>query len=44
MGLDEGWVIGPKFGLAHAQQLTALVNGVVSRQAAAALVMLQGRG
>ncbi|CAM2819596.1 DNA cytosine methyltransferase [Skermania piniformis] len=37
MGLDLGWVTHPSLGLTHSQQLTALGNGVVPRQAAAAI-------
>jgi len=37
MGLDEGWVTDPAIGLTHAQQLTALGNGVVPLQAMRAL-------
>jgi len=43
MDLEPGWVTSPALGLTHAQQLTALGNGVLPRQAAAALVMLIGR-
>lgn len=37
MGLALGWVSAPEHGLTEAQQLAALGNGVVPRQAAAAL-------
>lgn len=37
MGLPEGWVTDPEHGLTDAQQLTALGNGVLPRQGAAAL-------
>lgn len=37
MGLDPGWVTDPRHELTDAQQLTALGNGVVPRQAAHAL-------
>ncbi len=37
MGLPAGWVTDSSFDLTHAQQLAALGNGVVPRQAAAAL-------
>lgn len=40
MGLPEGWVTSPALGLTHAQQLTALGNGVLPRQAARALGVL----
>jgi DNA (cytosine-5)-methyltransferase 1 len=40
MGLDVGWVTDPAFGLTHAQQLTALGNGVLPRQACVALSAL----
>ncbi|ROR95910.1 DNA (cytosine-5)-methyltransferase 1 [Salana multivorans] len=42
MGLREGWVTDPAFGLTHAQQLAALGNGVLPRQAQAALAVLRG--
>lgn len=41
MGLEAGWVTDPEFGLSQAQQLTALGNGVVPRQAAAALAQFR---
>jgi DNA (cytosine-5)-methyltransferase 1 len=41
MGLNAGWVTDPELGLSQAQQLTALGNGVVPRQAAAALNQLR---
>lgn len=44
MGLPAGWVTDPKLGLTHAQQLNALGNGVLPRQAAAASAMLRDRG
>lgn len=31
MGLDQGWVTDPSMGLSHAQQLSALGNGVLPR-------------
>ncbi len=37
MGLDAGWVTEPTLGLTHAQQLTALGNGVLPTQASAAI-------
>lgn len=37
MGLPEGWVTDPAYGLTRAQQLKALGNGVVPQQAASAL-------
>lgn len=37
MGLDQGWVTDAAHGLTHAQQLTALGNGVLPRQAIVAL-------
>lgn len=37
MGLQPGWVTGPKLGLSHAQQLSTLGNGVMPAQAEAAL-------
>ncbi len=40
MGLPAGWVTDPLLGLTHAQQLTALGNGVVPRQAAYAIAAL----
>ena len=40
MGLDDGWVTSPSFELSHAQQLTALGNGVLPRQANEALMAL----
>lgn len=40
MGLDEGWVTAPAHELSHSQQLTALGNGVLPRQAASALRVL----
>lgn len=41
MGLEHGWVTGQALGLTHAQQLTALGNGVLPRQAVAALRLLR---
>ena len=41
MGLPEGWVTRPALGLTLAQQMAALGNGVVPRQAARALVALR---
>jgi DNA (cytosine-5)-methyltransferase 1 len=44
MGLPAGWVTGVP-GLPHAAKIRALGNGVVSRQAAAALqVLIPGAG
>jgi len=40
MGLDRGWVTDLNMGLSHDQQLTALGNGVLPRQAAQALAEL----
>jgi hypothetical protein len=40
MGLPESWVTSSAVGLTHAQQLTALGNGVVPDQAARALRVL----
>lgn len=37
MGLDEGWVTDSALGLTHAQQLSALGNGVAPAQAVAAI-------
>jgi DNA (cytosine-5)-methyltransferase 1 len=37
MGLPQGWVTDPRLELSHAEQLTALGNGVLPRQAAACL-------
>lgn len=37
MGLSEGWVTDSEYGLTHAQQLTALGNGVAPPQAVAAV-------
>ncbi|MEO9330636.1 MULTISPECIES: DNA cytosine methyltransferase [Gordonia] len=42
MGLTEGWVTDSALGLTHAQQLTALGNGVLPKQAAAAVRRLGG--
>lgn len=47
MGLEEGWVTDPQHGLTVPQQLTALGNGVLPRQAVAcidALIAKIGRG
>lgn len=41
MGLPGGWVTDPSLCLTHPQQLTALGNGVVPRQAACALGTLR---
>lgn len=41
MGIDAAWVTDPELGLFHAERLTALGNGVVPRQAAAALSQLR---
>lgn len=41
MGLSHGWVTDPELSLTEAQQLTALGNGVVPAQAAAALRSLR---
>jgi DNA (cytosine-5)-methyltransferase 1 len=38
--LDEGWVTSPDLGLTEKEQLHALGNGVVPRQAEAALTAL----
>jgi len=40
MGLDEKWITDGSFGLTHAQQLAALGNGVLPRQAALAIRLL----
>jgi DNA (cytosine-5)-methyltransferase 1 len=40
MGLDEGWVTDPALGLGEPEQLHALGNGVVPRQAVAALTAI----
>jgi DNA (cytosine-5)-methyltransferase 1 len=40
MGLEGGWVTDPQFGLTHAQQLTALGNGVLPSQAVHAIRIL----
>lgn len=40
MGLPAGWVTEFDLGLTHAQQLTALGNGVVPRQAVAGIELL----
>lgn len=40
MGLSVGWVTDPLLGLTHPQQLAALGNGVVPRQAAQAIAAL----
>jgi DNA (cytosine-5)-methyltransferase 1 len=37
MGLAPGWITDSDIGLTHAQQLTALGNGVMPTQAEAAL-------
>lgn len=42
MGLEPGWVTDPTLGLTHAQQLTALGNGVLPHQAVRALRALRG--
>lgn len=44
MGLDKGWVTAPELGLTEAEQLHALGNGVVPRQAVAALTALTRTG
>lgn len=41
MGLESGWVTGPELELTHSQQLTALGNGVLPRQAIAVLRCLR---
>jgi DNA (cytosine-5)-methyltransferase 1 len=41
MDLDAGWVTDPALGLTHSQQLAALGNGVLPRQAAMALRALR---
>lgn len=43
MGLPEGWVTDPILDLTHAQQLTALGNGVLPRQADGAVRSLLPR-
>ena len=43
MGLDEEWITDSSIGLTHAQQLTALGNGVLPRQAVEALLTLRDR-
>lgn len=40
MGLPKGWVTLPEIALSHAQQLTALGNGVLPLQARSALLAL----
>jgi len=40
MGLERGWVTGPAYVLTANQQITALGNGVLPLQAAAALEAL----
>lgn len=42
MGLPAGWITDPILELSHAQQLTALGNGVVPGQATSALKSLVG--
>lgn len=42
MGLPAGWVTDPRLGLSRVQQLRALGNGVVPRQALAALRLMGG--
>lgn len=42
MGLEHGWVTAQAVGLTHTQQLAALGNGVLPRQAVAALTLLRG--
>lgn len=42
MGLDAGWVTSPELALTPAQQLAALGNGVLPRQATTALSSLLG--
>jgi hypothetical protein len=44
MGLPAEWVIDPRLGLTHAQQLVALGNGVVPQQATRALEQLREGG
>ena len=41
MGLRAGWVTDPGLGLTHAQQLTALGNGILPRHAVAAIGSLR---
>ncbi|GAB2991795.1 DNA cytosine methyltransferase [Actinotalea caeni] len=43
MGLPAGWVTDPELALTHAQQLTALGNGVLPLQAVAAVRSLRYR-
>ncbi len=43
MGWPAGWVTAPEIGLTHREQLRATGNGVVTRQAAAALRHLLAR-
>lgn len=40
MGLDSSWVTNPVYGLTQTQQITALGNGVLPRQAVEALRIL----
>ncbi|MGO1854110.1 MAG: DNA cytosine methyltransferase [Microbacterium sp.] len=44
MGLEPGWVTDPRHDLTFSQQLTALGNGVVPKQAAHALSILMSEG
>lgn len=44
MGLPAGWVTDPRLGLSRVQQLRALGNGVLPRQALAALRLMGGDG
>ncbi len=44
MGLESGWVTAPELELTHAQQLAALGNGVLPRQATRALLKLLRSG
>ncbi len=41
MGLPDGWVTDPDLGLTLPEQLTALGNGVLPKQAAVALSCLR---
>ncbi len=44
MGLPAGWVTDPDLDLTHAQQLTALGNGVLPQQAICAMRLLAQPG
>lgn len=41
MGLERGWVTDPLLGLTDPQQLTALGNGVLPRQAVVAVEIVR---